>query len=446
MTLTPTVSTRITPDEVHKSLGRRILADGYEVVMDFDRSHGSWLFDARSGREYLDFLTFFGSSPIGYNHPKMKDPDFLAALHRVALLKPSLSDIYCVEYAQFVDTFGRYAMPEHLPYAFFVEGGALGIENALKTAFDWKVRRNKARGIPGEKGQKILHFRQAFHGRSGYTLSLTNTDPVKTDYFPKFDWPRVKNPKLRFPLTAEVLADVRAAEEESLDEIERAFRDDPDDIAAIIIEPIQAEGGDNHFRPEFLQALERKAREHECFFIVDEVQTGIGLTGTMWAHEQFGIRPDALGFGKKAQVCGCLVGPRVDEEPENVFKVSSRINSTWGGGLTDMVRFGRYLEIIAEDRLVDNARKVGEHLLRGLRAVERELSGVMSNARGRGLMIAFDLETPERRSRAQEKIIGNGLLVLTCGTRSIRFRPHLDLTEDEADKGLEIVRRSLKQL
>ena len=446
MSLTTTVSSLITPNEVHKSLGRRILADGYEVVMDFERSHGSWLFDARSGREYLDFLTFFGSNPVGYNHPKMKDPDFLKVLHRVAQLKPSLSDIYCVEYAQFVDTFGRHAMPEHMRYAFFVEGGALAIENALKTAFDWKVRRNKARGVPGEKGQKILHFREAFHGRTGYTLSLTNTDPVKTDYFPKFDWPRVTNPKLRFPLTAEVLAEVRAAEEESLDQIERAFAQSPDDIAAIIVEPIQAEGGDNHFRAEFLQALERKAREHQVFFILDEVQTGVGLTGTMWAHEQFGIKPDALGFGKKAQVCGCLVGPKVDEEPQNVFKVSSRINSTWGGGLTDMVRFGRYLEIIAEDRLVDNARKVGAHLLRGLRAVEVELSPVMSNARGRGLMIAFDLETPELRARAHQKIIDNGLLVLTCGTRSIRFRPHLNLTEDEADRGLEIVRRSLKQL
>src|SRR5262249_28912552 len=153
-------------------------------------------------------------------------------------------------------------------------------------------------------------------------------------------------------------SDVAAAEQKSLEAIGRAFEENPNDIAAILIEPIQAEGGDNHFRPQFLQALERVARENECFFIVDEVQTGIGLTGKMWAHEHFGVKPDALCFGKKTQVCGCMVGPKVDQEPENVFKVSSRINSTWGGGLTDMVRFGRYLEIIAEERLVDNARIV----------------------------------------------------------------------------------------
>ncbi len=446
MTLTTTTSTVLSPAEVHRTLARHILADGYELVMDFDRSHGSWLHDARTGREFLDFLTFFGSNPIGYNHPKMKAPEFQRTLHRVAQLKPALSDIYSVEYAQFVETFGRHAMPRHLPHAFFVEGGALAIENTLKTAFDWKVRRNRAAGIPGERGQKILHFREAFHGRSGYTLSLTNTDPVKTDFFPKFDWPRVMNPKLRFPVTAEVLAEVRAAEQQSLDEIDRAFAANPDDIAAIIIEPIQAEGGDNHFRPEFLQAIQKKARENECFFILDEVQTGIGITGTMWAHEQFGLTPDALGFGKKTQVCGCLVGPRVDEEPDNVFKVSSRINSTWGGGLTDMIRSARYLEIIAEDGLVGNAKKVGGRLLQGLREVERELGGLMSNARGLGLMIAFDLPTPEQRSRAHQAITDNGLLVLTCGTRSIRFRPHLDLTEEDAAAGLEIVRRSLKAL
>jgi len=240
--------------------------------------------------------------------------------------------------------------------------------------------------------------------------------------------------------------DVAAAEQRALDQIEKAFEDNPDDIAAIIIEPIQAEGGDNHFRSEFLQALERTARERECFFILDEVQTGIALTGRMWAHEHFGLKPDAVCFGKKTQVCGFMAGPKVDEEPQNVFKLSSRVNSTWGGGLTDMVRFGRYLEIIAEDRLTDNARAVGVHLLKGLLELQHELGGLMSNARGRGLMIAFDLPTPELRGKAHGKIIETGCLLLTCGERSIRFRPPLNLSAAEADAGLEMVRKALKAL
>jgi L-lysine 6-transaminase len=301
-------------------------------------------------------------------------------------------------------------------------------------------------GRAGEKGQQIIHFRQAFHGRSGYTLSLTNTDPVKTDLFPKFRWPRIDNPGLRFPVTDEVERDVVAAEQRALDQVEKAFADNPDDIAAILIEPIQAEGGDIHFRPQFLQALQRKAREHDVFFVLDEVQTGVGITGKMWAHEHFDLQPDAVAFGKKMQVCGCMVGPRVDEEPQNVFKVSSRINSTWGGGLTDMVRAARYLEVIHEDRLLDNARVTGERLLAGLVSLQRELGGVMPNARGRGLMIAFDLPSPELRGKAQDRMLENGLLLLGCGVRSIRFRPPLNLTPAEADTALEIVRKSLKEL
>jgi L-lysine 6-transaminase len=444
--MTTTTQHLVTPADVHRTLARHILADGFDFVFDFEKSHGSWVHDAKTGREYLDFLTFFGSNPIGYNHPRMKDPEFLRVLHRVAQLKPSLADVYSVEYAQFVEVFARLAAPPHFRHAFFIEGGALAVENTLKTAFDWKVRRNKAKGVPGEKGTQIVHFREAFHGRSGYTLSLTNTDPRKTDYFPKFPWPRIENPKLRFPVTPEVEADVKGAEERALDQIRRAFADNPDDIAAILIEPIQAEGGDNHFRPEFLQALQRLAREHECFFIVDEVQTGIGLTGKMWAHEHFGLTPDALAFGKKTQVCGCLVGPTVDEEPENVFKVPSRINSTWGGNITDMIRFGRYLEVIHEERLVDNARTVGAHLLAGLEGVQGELGGLMTNARGRGLMIAFDLPSTEQRDKARAALIASGLLLLACGVRSIRFRPPLNLSIAEADGGLEILRKTLKSL
>jgi len=441
-----TTAVSIAPGDVHAALARHILADGWHMVFDYEKSHGAWVHDARSGRDYLDFYTFFGSSPIGYNHPKMKDPAFLEVLHRVAQLKPSLSDVYSVDYAQFVETFTRLAVPSYLPHTFFVEGGALAVENTLKVAFDWKVRRNRARGVAGEVGGQIAHFREAFHGRSGYTLSLTNTDPRKTDFFPKFKWPRIDNPKLRFPVTAEVESDVKAREEQALDQLRRAFADNPDDIAAIIIEPIQAEGGDNHFRAEFLQALQRLADENECFFIVDEVQTGIGLTGRMWGHEHFGLKPDALAFGKKTQVCGCLVGPKVDREPENAFKVASRINSTWGGGLTDMVRFGRFLEIIDEERLVENARTTGAHLLAGLQALQDELGGLMTNARGRGLMLAFDLPGTEQRDRAHRRIVDEGLFLLTCGVRSIRFRPPLNLSPKEADTALDLLRRALRSL
>ena len=436
----------IAPAAVHEMLGRHMLADGYDMVLDLDKSQGRRLHDSRSGRDYLDLFSFFATLPIGFNHPKMKDPDFLAALTRAALVNPTNSDIYSTEFAEFVEVFGRIAMRSHLPHAFFVAGGALGVENALKAAMDWKVRQNFRKGVKEEKGHQILHFREAFHGRTGYTVSMTNTaDPRKYQYFAKFDWPRVSNPHLRFPVDGAELERVQKAETATLAEIRAAFAARKDDIAAILLEPIQAEGGDHHFRTEFLVALKAIAHEHDALLIFDEVQTGVGLTGKFWAHETLGVQPDLLAFGKKMQVCGMLGGGRLDEEPDNVFKMSSRINSTWGGNLVDMVRCMRYLQIIEEERMVENAATVGAHLLGKLQALGHEMPDVISNARGRGLMCAIDLPDTETRNRVADKAYELGLMILGCGHRSLRFRPPLDITTAEIDEALGLIRKAIAE-
>ncbi|HEY3382409.1 MAG TPA: L-lysine 6-transaminase [Vicinamibacterales bacterium] len=437
--------TTISPALVHETLGQHILADGYDMVLDVDRSKGRRLWDARRGRAVLDMFSFFATAPLGLNHPKMADPVFREKLLRAALANPTNSDIYTVEFAEFVSTFARVGIPPYLPYAFFVAGGALGVENALKAAMDWKVRRNFRKGLREEKGHQVIHFRDAFHGRTGYTMSLTNTaDPRKYQYFAKFDWPRITNPALHFPLNAVEIDRVAAIERQAIGEIEQAFASRRDDIAAIIIEPIQAEGGDNHYRPEFLQALRRLADEHEALLIFDEVQAGVALTGRFWAHQHFGVQPDLLAFGKKMQVCGMLAGPRIDEEPENVFKVSSRLNSTWGGNLVDMVRSTRYLEIIEEDGLVEHAAKAGAHLQAGLEAMQAGRPDVFSNARGRGLMCAIDFPDTATRDKVGDEAYELGLVILSCGRLSLRFRPPLDVTTDEIDEALDIIRRAAK--
>ena len=438
-------SPKIAPNAVHATLARHMLADGYDMVLDLEKSRGRRMHDARTGRDYLDLFSFFATLPVGFNHPKLKDPDFLAKLTRAALVNPTNSDIYSTEFAEFVEVFGRVAMRPWLPHSFFIAGGALGVENALKAAMDWKVRQNFRKGLKVEKGHQILHFREAFHGRSGYTVSMTNTaDPRKYQYFAKFDWPRVSNPHLRFPVDDAELARVKAAEAGTLAEIRAAFDMRKHDIAAICLEPIQAEGGDHHFRTEFLAALKAVAHEHDALLIFDEVQTGVGLTGRFWAHEGLGVQPDLVAFGKKMQVCGMLAGGRIDDEPDNVFKVSSRINSTWGGNLVDMVRCQRYLEIIEEERLVENAAAVGAHQLAGLQSLQAERPDIVSNARGRGLMCAVDLPDTETRDRLMDKAYELGLMILGCGKRSIRFRPVLDITRAEIDEALDLVRKALK--
>src|SRR5215471_1591489 len=413
-------------DDVRGRLARHVLTDGFHIILDLRGSCGSWIVDAETGERYLDLYSFFASSPLGINPPGVTgDPEFMALLAEAAANKPTNPDIYTSHYADFVDTFARVMGDPALPHMFFVEGGALAVENALKCAFDWKSRRNETAGRPPELGTMVMHLTNAFHGRSGYTLSLTNTDPVKTDRFPKFGWPRIDVPAVIFPLDAH-LEEVIAAERRALQ---------------------QAEGGDNHMRPEFLQAMQRLCRDNDALFVLDEVQTGVGLTGTPWAYQQLGLEPDVVAFGKKVQLGGIMAGRRVDEVPDNVFTVSSRINSTWGGGLADMVRSRRLLEIIERDGVFGQVAATGAWFLPELQEVGSHFPGLVSNVRGRGLMCAFDLPGGAERDsllsimREQEKI-----LLLPCGPRSIRFRPALTISTEELSTGLKGLDRALSRL
>ena len=435
--------THLQPAEVHDILARHVLTDGMKLVLDLHHSKGSRLVDARTGERYLDMYTFFASAPLGLNPPGIvDDPTFMAKLAEIAANKPANPDMYSTAYGEFVATFVRVLGDPALPHLFFIEGGALAVENALKVAFDWKSRKNEAAGRDRNLGSQIMHLTHAFHGRSGYTLSLTNTEPHKTDRFPKFGWPRIDVPAITHPLN-DHLAEVITAEERALRQAEQAFAENPHDIAAFIAEPIQGEGGDNHMRPEFLQAMLQLVHANDALFILDEVQTGVGTTGTPWAYQQLGIQPDVVAFSKKAQVGGVMAGGRIDEVPDNVFTVSGRINSTWGGGLVDMVRSRRMLEIIESEGLIEQAGSKGVQLVAGLEEL-RDDTGLIGNVRGRGLFVAFDLETREERDamvndlRTAERVI-----VLPCGERSIRFRPALSVSEDEIEEALGAARRSV---
>ncbi len=435
----------IKPEQVQEVLKKHMLVDGFDITIDLEKSTTSHILDSRTNNKLLDFFTFIASNPLGLNHPKLSNDDFIKEIGRVAISKPSLSDVYPREMAEFVDTFFRVAVPDYFKYAFFIEGGTLAVENALKTAFDWKVRKNFKKGYKEEKGSEIIHFQQAFHGRSGYTLSLTNTDPNKIMYFPKFNWPRIINPKIIFPLNEENLAKVIEAENTAIAQIKQAIHENKDDIAALIIEPIQGEGGDNHFRKEFFQQLRQICDESEILFIFDEVQTGIAMTGKMWAHQHF-VKPDIISFGKKTQVCGILSTDRVDDIEDNVFHKSTRINSTWGGNLVDMYRFKRILEIIEEDKLVENCEKAGKHLLSRITELSNKYSDNLFAPRGLGLFCAFDCRDSEMRDKIHKEAMRNGLLILGCGEKTIRFRPPITVKEESIDAGIEILDKIIKNI
>ncbi|HEX5218425.1 MAG TPA: L-lysine 6-transaminase [Verrucomicrobiae bacterium] len=435
----------VAPEEVIPTLEQHILVDGFKLIYDCDRSRGSRFVDAASGKSWIDLYSFYASQPVGFNHPHFDRPEVQADLLRAAKIKVANADVYSTQFATFVQTFARVMGLKPLERYFFIEGGALAVENALKAAMDWKVRKNIAAGR-GERGTEIIHFKHAFHGRSGYTMSLTNTDPKKIAHFAKFPWPRISTPMINFALPEkERWADVVAREKVAEQEIREVLAQKAVDIAAIIIEPIQGEGGDNHFRAEFLHLLRRICDENEVLLIFDEVQAGMGITGRNWCCEHFDVRPDLLAFGKKAQVCGVMAGPRLDEVKDNCFRLPSRISSTWGGNFTDYVRSTHYLRIIEHEQLVAHAAAQGRVFLAGLQDLSERYSFVTA-PRGRGLMLAFDLPDNTKRDAFWKGCYELGLLVVRSGERSIRLRPVLDVPDDVVEESLEIMDKECRKL
>jgi L-lysine 6-transaminase len=429
-------------NEVLPSIRRHLVADGFPFVLDLEKSRGSLLRDAATGIDYLDFYSFFASLPIGFNHPGMCDERSNASVLSAARAKVANGDTATKIYADFVTTLERTAAPKGFPHYFFVEGGGLAVENAMKAAFDWKSQKNESAGKTAA-GSQILHFEHAFHGRTGYTMSCTNTEPNKVARFPKFPWPRVSSPALRFPLNEANLAAVEEAETRAIAAVHEAFDKNPDDIAAILIEPIQSEGGDRHFRAEFLQALRKIADEREALLIFDEVQTGLGATGRWWAYEHFGVEPDLISASKKLQLGAVFASKRLDEVPENVFVKAGRISSTWGGGLVDMARATRILEIMAAENVVENAELRGNELRAGLEALQKKYPAWLSNARGLGLICAVDLADTATRDRVQKRCLAEEMIVLACGPRTLRFRPTLTVPADAIAEGLVRLERAL---
>lgn len=434
----------LTPAErVREIIGKNMLADGFQLVLDLKNSFRNKIVDERNGNQYIDLFTFFASSPLGMNHPKLNSYEVKEILGSVAVNKPSNSDIYTIHMAEFVQTFSRVAKPDFMKYLFFVDGGALAVENGLKVAFDWKVKKNFKKGYKTERGQQVIHFREAFHGRSGYTMSLTNTDPNKIQYFPKFNWPRILNPKITFPLEQHI-DNVTAMEKKAISEIKSVIKINPDDIAVLIIEPIQCEGGDNFFRKEFFKELRTITEENEILLMFDEVQTGFGLTGKFWAFQHYDVKPDIVAFGKKAQQCGIMVSDRIDDIEDNCFHVSGRINSTWGGNLVDMVRSTYIMNIIDEENLVDNAAKRGKYLMNRLEEIQQKFPKLVSSVRGLGLLCSFDMPNKEARNEFRKIAEKEKLLILGCGNKSIRFRPMLNITDDELEEGLQVIKKVLR--
>lgn len=422
------------------------------VLVDLERSHDNFLVCKLTGKEYLDCCSFFASNPVGYNHPDLKNPEFEQKLLRVAKIKPCNGDFLTEEFVSFLQTLIKICVSPEFSKLFFIEGGTLAVENALKCAFDWKLRKSLACGkrlIPNQL--QVLHLTHAYHGRSGYCLSLTNShDLRKTKYFPKFDWVRCPSPAVDFDILNSQLPDKIASHMNEVSLQEDAVIDaiicNKQRIAAVILEPIQGEGGDRHFRPEFHKKLREATFANDVLLIYDEIQTGVGITGRTWAYQHYGVCPDILCFGKKLQVCGIMATDRVMEVTSGVFEEKERLDSTWNGSLVDMVRAEHYLKIIKRHGLIRNAEVIGSYLKDSLLDFKTNSKVKISGVRGLGLMCAFDLPTGADRDLFASLCTRNGLLVMSCGKRGIRLRPSLTFSYDDVDLVLEKIDKSLMEI
>ncbi len=421
---------------------------------DARRSVGNYAVDV-DGNVMLDVYGHIACVPLGYNHPALVEAFRSERFAWLAGWRPALGVAPPPEWVSLVEGPLMRCAPEGLTQVMTVATGAEAVENALKAAFAWKARRRRGGRAwtpdelaavmenrqPGVADLKVISFEGAFHGRTLGALSATRSKAIHKLDFPAFDWPVVPFPASRFPL-AEHAAENREAEARALEAIERVLRASDGTVAALVVEPVQGEGGDRHASGGFFRALRAMLTRYEAAFIVDEVQTGLGATGTFWAHAQWHLDapPDAVTWSKKFQLGGLhMTEELAPAEPWRLF-------NTFLGDPLRAAQAEVILEEVAREGLVDHTRRTGEALVAGLGALCARHPGVYSQARGLGTFAAVDVRDAATRDRVLTRARQMGLEAGGSGERSIRFRPALVFCERHVDEAVARLDDAAKEL
>ena len=402
------------------------------ICLNPQKSQGSYLYDDKSERRILDFYNFFSTLPLGYNHTVFNSEAFRSDLLTFGGLKPSTGRILTSFFDNFVLEFNDFVNGQIFNKYFFIHGGGLAVENALKISFDWKRNINKLSGHHIDSSEmEVLSLVNGFHGITGYGLSLS-TNELKCNHYPKFDWPKFE------PSCASWIDGTKFKTSNStsnrLAKIENYIeKRGKEKISSIIIELIQGGGGDQHLCKNFVIGLKNICKKNDILLIIDEVQTGLGTSGKLWCYEHYGVEPDLLTFGKKAQISGVCINRRIPNISE-VINVPGRLSPTWNGDISDYVRCKYIMKTYQKDGLIENASTLGQYILSSLKEMNTFL-----NVRGRGFLIAFDFESTEKRNQYEKLCFDNGLFLLPMREFTLRMRPNMALTKSEADNALEIM-------
>lgn len=403
----------------------------------------------------VDSYAQIASIPVGYNNPYLHKAAVSEEMANALINRPALGNFPSHDWANVLRTGILKVAPKGLDQVFTAMAGSDANETAYKAAFMY--RRQQERGganvefteeeissamnnqFPGAPQLSILSFRTAFHGRLFGSLSTTRSKPIHKLDIPAFDWPQATFPLLKYPLEDHVAENAKA-EAEALADVERLITTHHLPPCAVIIEPIQSEGGDNHASPAFFRGLRALTKKHNVLMIVDEVQTGIGATGKFWAHDHWNLEtpPDMVTFSKKAQTAGYYFG-----NPELRPNKPYRQFNTWMGDPARALLFRAIIEEIERLDLVNNTAKVGDYLYSGIERLAQQYPSEIQNLRGKGqgTFIAFDSPRRDEFLKTAKTV---GINIGGSGERAVRLRPMLIFQKHHADLLLEGVEKIVK--
>ncbi|KAF5545536.1 4-aminobutyrate aminotransferase [Fusarium mexicanum] len=406
---------------LQKELDAHLDTRTVNIMCDYEKSQGNYLVDV-DGNTFLDAYSQIASIPVGYNNPVLKKAVQSPEMISTMINRPATGFFPRGDYAKLLEEGILKVAPRGAPYVWMAMSGTEANESAYKAAFIWYRRRKvwteeelrtcMLNQSPGSPDLAVLSFKSGFHGRMFASLATTRTKTLHKLDIPTFKWPQAPFPLLKYPLEDHI-EDNKKEEQRCLDEVKRLLDSWHCPVAAIVVEPIQSEGGDNHASPEFFKSLQKITKDRGMVFIVDEVQTGVGSTGKFWAHEHWDLPspPDIITFSKKFQAAGYYFS-----NPELRPEVALRI-----------------VEEIEARNLVQQAAEVGTYIREKLAELAAIKPKEFGNVRGSGTIIAWDLESTEARNNIISALRRSGVIVGSSGARSIRLRPMLIFEKKHAD-------------